>query len=185
MSDGVGVRNLLPDPKTVATSKWVVPSSRDMRVQMLSGNRLHLTNNANNADSYAYTQMALPAGTYRFGVEVSNPQGAPPANLLRVVIPPRTELAPATWDGVAGRVVTPPNTLPTDGTLEFRVMVGPNANCAVWVRQLFVMTEEDYQNMLARDIAWFDGDGIVTGGGLPSNRLYPHVDCRTALVVVA
>ena len=79
MSDGVGVRNLLPDPKTGATSKWVVPSSRDMRVQMLSGNRLHLTNNANNADSYAYTQMALPAGTYRFGVEVSNPQGAPAA----------------------------------------------------------------------------------------------------------
>ena len=168
MSDGAEAHNLLPDPKPVATAKWVVPSTRDVRVQMLSGNRLHLTNNANNADSYAYTQVALPAGTYRFGVEVSDPQGAPPANLLRVVIPPRTELAPAPWDGVAGRVVTPPNVLPTDGTLEFRVMVGPNANCAVWVRRLFVMTEEDYQQMIDRDIAWFDGDGIVTGGGASS-----------------
>ena len=166
MSDGVEVYNLLPDPKPVATVKWVVPSSRDVRVQMLSDNRLHLTNNANNADSYAYTQVQLPAGTYRFGVEVSDPQGAPPANLLRVVIPPRTELAPAPWDGTRGRVVTPPNTLPTDGTLEFRVMVGPNTNCAVWVRRLFVMTEEDYQHMLSSNITWFDGDGIVRGASL-------------------
>lgn len=184
MSD-LCARNLLPDPKPVATAKWVVPWSRYVRVQMLDANRLHLTNNANNADSYVYTQVALPAGTYRFGVEVSNPQGAPPANLLRVVIPPRTELAPAPWDGVAGRVVTPPNTLPTDGTLEFRVMVGPNANCAVWVRQLFVMTEEDYQHMLSSNITWFDGDGIVRGGGLPPSVFHPHVDCRRALVVVA
>ena len=61
-------RNLLPDPKPVATAKWVVPSSRDVHLQMLGANRLHLTNNANNADSYAYTQVQLPAGTYRFGV---------------------------------------------------------------------------------------------------------------------
>ena len=184
MSDSVYSYNLLPDPKPVATAKWVVPSSRDVRVQMLSANRLHLTNNANNADSYVYTQVALPAGTYRFGVEVSDSQGAPPANLLRVVIPPRTELAPAPWDGTRGRVVTPANTVPEDSTVEFRVMVGPNANCAVWVRRLFVMTEEDYQQMIDRDITWFDGDSIVLGG-LPPNGLYPHVDCRTALVVVA
>lgn len=152
------IRNLLPDPKPVSTAKWVVPSSRDVRVQMLDGNRLHLTNNADNADAYAYTQVALPAGTYRFGVEVSDPQGAPPAKLLRVVIPPRTELTPATWDGHAGRVVTPPNTLPADGTLEFRVMVGPNANCAVWVRRLFVMTDSDYQQMIDAGVEWFDGD---------------------------
>ncbi|RYQ21410.1 hypothetical protein PG2049B_1294 [Bifidobacterium pseudolongum subsp. globosum] len=163
MSD-LCARNLLPDPKPVATAKWVVPSSRDARLKMLDANRLHLTNNANNADSYAYTQVALPAGTYRFGVEVSNPQGAPPANLLRVVIPPRTELAPATWDGTPGRVVTPANTVPEDSTLEFRFMVGPNANCAVWVRHLFVMTEEDYQQMIAQGVTWFDGDGIVRGG---------------------
>ena len=106
-------------------------------------------------------------------------------NLLRVVIMPRTELTPATWDGQAGRIVTPANVVPEDSTVEFRVMVGPNANCAVWVRQLFVMSEEDYQQMISDGITWFDGDGIVAGGGLPSNRLYPHVDCRPALVVVA
>lgn len=156
-------RNLLPDPKPVATAKWVVPSSRNVHVQMLSDNRLHLTNNANNADSYAYTQVALSAGTYRFGVEVSDSQGAPPANLLRVVIPPRTELAPAPWDGTRGRVVTPANTVPEDSTVEFRVMVGPNANCAVWVRHLFVMTDEDYQHMINDNIEWFDGDSIVRG----------------------
>ena len=177
------IRNLLPDPKPTDTSDWVVPSSRDVRVQMLDGNRLHLTNNADNADSYVYTQVSLPAGQYRFGVEVSAPQGAAPTKLLRVVVPPRTELTPAIWDGQTGRVVTPPNTLPEDGKLEFRVMVGPNANCAVWVRQLFVMTEEDYQQMIARDITWFDGDSIVRGG-LPLSTFRPHVDMR-ALVVVA
>lgn len=159
------IRNLLPDPKPTDTSDWVVPSSRDVRVQMLDGNRLHLTNNADNADSYVYTQVSLPAGQYRFGVEVSAPQGAAPTKLLRVVVPPRTELTPATWDGTPGRVVTPANTVPEDSTVEFRVMVGPNANCAVWVRQLFVMSEEDYQQMISDGITWFDGDGIVAGGG--------------------
>lgn len=82
MSDGVEAHNLLPDPKPVATAKWVVPSGRDVRVQMLDRNRLHLTNNVDNADSYAYTQVALPADTYRFGVEVSDPQGAPPVDWI-------------------------------------------------------------------------------------------------------
>lgn len=67
MSDSVYSYNLLPDPKRVATAKWVVPSGRDVR---------------DNADSYAYTQVALPAGTYRFGVEVSDPQGAPPVDWI-------------------------------------------------------------------------------------------------------
>lgn len=152
------IRNLLPDPKPTDTSDWVVPSSRDVRVQMLDGNRLHLTNNADNADSYVYTQVSLPAGQYRFGVEVSAPQGAAPTKLLRVVVPPRTELTPAIWDGQTGRVVTPPNTLPEDGELEFRVMVGPTTGCAIWVRRLFVMTDDDWQRMLDAGIAWFDGD---------------------------
>ena len=155
------IRNLLPDPKPTDTSDWVVQSSRDVRVQMLDGNRLHLTNNADNADSYVYTQVSLPAGQYRFGVEVSAPQGAAPTKLLRVVVPPRTELTPAIWDGQTGRVVTPPNTLPEDGELEFRVMVGPTTGCAIWVRRLFVMTDDDWQRMLDAGIAWFDGDSRI------------------------
>ena len=164
MSDGVEAHNLLPNPKPTDTSAWKFYSQKDLRVQMLSDNRLHITNNANIPDSYICTQLQLPAGVYRFGAEVSTPQGAYASNLLRVVIMPRTELTPATWDGQAGRIVTPANSIPEDSTVEFRVMVGPNANCAVWVRQLFVMTEEDYQQMIARDITWFDGDSIVRGG---------------------
>ena len=162
MSD---IRNLLPDPKPSSTAKWSTYASKDISLQMLSDNRLHITNNSNIADSYIYTQLRLPAGTYRFGAEVSTPQGAYASNLLRVVIMPRTELTPATWDGQAGRIVTPANVVPEDSTVEFRVMVGPNANCAVWVRQLFVMSEEDYQQMISDGIMWFDGDGIVAGGG--------------------
>lgn len=82
MSDSVYSYNLLPNPKTTDTSAWKFYSQKDLRVQMLSDNRLHLTNNANNADSYVYTQVQLPAGTYRFGVEVSDPQGAPPVDWI-------------------------------------------------------------------------------------------------------
>lgn len=165
MSDSVYSYNLLPDPKPVDTADWAFYTGKSILLQMLSDNRLHITNQSGTPDSYVYTHLQLPAGTYRFGAEVSSPQGAYASNLLRVVIMPRTELTPATWDGQAGRIVTPANTIPEDSTVEFRVMVGPNKNCAVWVRQLFVMSEEDYQQMIARDITWFDGDGIVRGGG--------------------
>lgn len=158
------MRNLLPDPKPVDASRWGVGGGKNLTIQMLSDNRLHITNNADIPDSYIYTHLSLPAGTYRFGADVSNPQGAYASNLLRVVIMPRTELTPATWDGQAGRIVTPANVVPEDSTVQFRVMVGPNANCAVWVRQLFVMSEEDYQQMISDGITWFDGDGIVAGG---------------------
>ena len=156
-------RNLLPNPKPTSTAAWKYYASKDISLQMLSDNRLHITNNANIADSYVYTQLRLPAGVYRFGAEVSDPQGAYASNLLRVVIMPRPELTAATWDGTQGRVVTPANTVPEDSTVEFRIMVGQNANCAVWVRHLFVMTDSDYQQMIDAGITWFDGDSIVRG----------------------
>ena len=156
-------RNLLPNPKPTSTAAWKFYSQKNLTLQMLSDNRLHITNNANIPDSYIYTQLQLPAGVYRFGAEVSSPQGAYAPNLLRMVIMPRTELTAATWDGTQGRVVTPANTVPEDSTVEFRVMVGPNANCAVWVRHLFVITDSDYQQMIDAGITWFDGDSIVRG----------------------
>ena len=177
------LRNLIPNPKPTSTAAWKFYSQKDLRVQMLSDNRLHITNQSGTPDSYVYTHLKLPAGVYRFGAEVSAPQGTYASNLLRVVIMPRTELTAATWDGTPGRIVTPANSIPEDSTVEFRVMVGPNANCAIWVRQLFVMSEEDYQQMIARGVTWFDGDGIVRGG-LPLSTFRPHVDAR-ALAVVA
>lgn len=160
MSD---IRNLLPDPKPSSTAKWSTYASKDISLQMLSDNRLHITNNSNIPDSYIYTQVALPAGVYRFGAEVSYPQNGYAPNLLRVVIMPRTELTAATWDGTPGRIVTPANTVPEDSTVEFRVMVGPNAGSELWVRHLFVMTDSDYQQMIDAGITWFDGDSIVRG----------------------
>ena len=156
-------RNLLPNPKPTSTAAWKYYDSKNLTLQMLSDNRLHITNNSNIPDSYIYTQLQLPAGVYRFGVEVSYPQNGYAPNLLRVVIMPRTELTAATWNGTPGRIVTPANTVPEDSTVEFRVMVGPNANCAVWVRHLFVITDSDYQQMIDAGITWFDGDSIVRG----------------------
>ena len=155
------VRNLLPNPKPTSTAAWKFYSQKDLRVQMLSDNRLHITNNANIADSYIYTQLQLPAGTYRFGAEVSYPQTGYASNLLRMVVVPQTELDPAEWNGKPGRVVTPANKVDTDSTVEFRVMVGPNAGSELWVRHLFVMTDSDYQQMIDAGLEWFDGDSII------------------------
>lgn len=76
-------RNLLPDPKPVDTADWAFYTGKDIRLQMLSDNRLHITNQSGTPDSYVYTHLKLPAGTYRFGAEVSSPQGAYASNLLR------------------------------------------------------------------------------------------------------
>lgn len=157
------IRNLLPDPKPVDASRWGVGGGKNLTIQMLSGNRLHITNNADINDSYAYLWLTnVPAGVYRFGAEVSNPQTSFATNMLRMIkMPEGVELAPARWDGVPGRIVTPPGELTEDTHVELRVMVGPQKNSAIWVRQLFVMKEEDYQQMLTQNIEWFDGDSHI------------------------
>lgn len=127
---------------------------------MLNADRLHVMTNADIPDSYIYTQMTLPAGTYRFGAEASDAQNGFEPNLLRVVVTPSDELAPATRIGNKGHHVTPANTVDTESTVEFRVMVGPRKNSAVWVRHLFVMTEADYQLMDIANFRWFDGSLI-------------------------
>lgn len=96
------LRNLIPNPKPTSTAAWKFYSQKDLRVQMLSDNRLHITNQSGTPDSYVYTHLKLPAGTYRFGAEVSSPQNGYASNMLRMVKQqPTTELAPARWDGVA------------------------------------------------------------------------------------
>ena len=117
------LRNLIPNPKPTSTAAWKFYSQKDLRVQMLSDNRLHITNQSGTPDSYVYTHLKLPAGVYRFGAEVSAPQGTYASNLLRVVIMPRTELTAATWDGTPGRIVTPANSIPEDSTVEFLSLI--------------------------------------------------------------
>ena len=162
-------RNLLTNPKPTSVGKWGQGGGSNLTVRMLDGDRLHITNNIDRNDSYIYLWLTnIPAGTYRFGAEVSNPQNGYAIKMLCMLQQqPTKELAPALWDGVAGRLVTPANEITKDGPVELRIVVGPKQNSAVWVRQLFLMTEEDYQQMIAQGVTWFDGDGIVRGGGLP------------------
>ena len=156
----MSLRNLLHDPRPTSPSQWRWYASKNLTVQMMGDDRLIVTNNEDIPDSYIYTQMTLPAGTYRFGAEASYAQNGYDPNLLRVVVAPRDELAPATWTGNKGHYVTPANTIDTESTVEFRVMVGPRKNSAVWVRHLFVMTEADYQLMDIANFRWFDGSLI-------------------------
>lgn len=159
------IRNLLPNPKPTSVGAWRQGGGSNLTVRMLDGDKLHITNNMDRNDSYIYLWLTdIPAGTYRFGAEVSDPQNGYADNMLRMVKQnPTTELDPARWDGVAGRIVTPANEITEAGSVGLRVMVGAKQNSAVWVRHLFLMTDEDYQQMIAQGVTWFDGDGIVRG----------------------
>nr|DAU79605.1 MAG TPA: hypothetical protein [Caudoviricetes sp.] len=70
-------------------------------------------------------------------------------------------------------------------TQDLRVLFqAPNKAASVAYEKMLLCTAEDYEAMLAANVEWFSGDMTIRGG-LPSRRLYPHVDRRAALVVVA
>lgn len=156
------IRNLLPNPKPVNVSAWSVGSGKDISISMNDDGWMQVTNNKTVNDSYVYAHIQLPAGSWRYGAELDNPVGDFAGNELRFIrLNPIQEMEKASWDGTPGRIVTPANTLETSTQVELRIMAGANAGDAVRVRRLFVMTEEDYQQMLAKQITWFDGDSIV------------------------
>lgn len=72
-------------------------------------------------------------------------------------------------------------------TQNLRVLFqAPNKAARVAYERMLLCTAEDYEAMLAANVEWFSGTTYLRpGGGLPSRRLYPHVDYRHALVVVA
>ncbi len=76
-------------------------------------------------------------------------------------------------------------TNPVQQSLRF-LFQAPNKAASVAYEKMLLCTAEDYEAMLAAGVEWFSGDMTVPpGGGLPSRRLYPHVDRCCALVVVA
>lgn len=62
------------------------------------------------------------------------------------------------------------------------LLVAPaKAQGAMSVRELIITTQEDWTQMIAKHIRWFDGDTILGVGGLDSLATHPH----HTLVVVA
>lgn len=161
----VEMRNLLPDPRPFTESKWTAKGGM-LRVARHDNDRLYLQTQQDSSDVFAYTSLSLPAGTYRFGAEISAPQGSYATNALRFIRHnPMQELSNATWAGTAGRYVTPATTLTEQTQVQLRIMCGPKANDAIWYRHLFLMTEADYQHMLTLGVDWFCGDGIDRNEG--------------------
>ena len=161
MSRSIYVYNRLPDPKPASVSAWAVGGGRDITRTLTPDGWLQLTNNATHADPFVFTRLSLPAGAWRFGAEMDAATTGYADNQLRFIhLNPVYEMRRAEWDGTAGRIVTPPNKLDADSNVELRLMVGPSAGDTVRVRHLCVMTDDDYQLMLASNVTWFDGNTV-------------------------
>lgn len=158
--------NLLNNPRPFDMTGWQSCSPAKLAVVRHDDDRLFLSTVADGNDLFAFTRLTVPAGTYRFGAQISTPQGSYASNALRFIqFNPTKELLNATWDGRPGRYVTRANTLTQETQIELRVMCGPKANDAVWYRHLFLMTEADYQHMLTLGVDWFCGGGYDRNGG--------------------
>lgn len=161
--------NLLNNPRPYNMTGWQSCSPAKLAVVRHDDDRLFLSTREDGADLFAFTRLTVPAGTYRFGAQISTPQGTYAKNALRFIrLNPIQEMLNATWAGVPGRYVTAANTLTQETQIELRVMCGPKANDAVWYRHLFLMSDADYQSMLDCNVSWFCGDGYDrNGGGVP------------------
>ena len=155
------MRNFLPNPRPFSMTGWQSCSPAKLAVARHDGDRLFLSTREDGADLFAFTRLTVPAGTWRFGAQISSPQGTYAKNALRFIrLNPMQEMLNATWAGVPGRYVTAANTLTQETQIELRVMCGPKAGDSVWYRHLFLMTEADYQHMLTLGVDWFCGGGI-------------------------
>ncbi|RYN13514.1 hypothetical protein PG2006B_1088 [Bifidobacterium animalis subsp. animalis] len=164
----MSLTNYLADPRPYSAAKWT-PKSDVLTVSRYDNDRLFLQTTRDSVDVYAYTRLTLPAGTYRFGAEISYPQVSYASNPLRFIrLNPMQEMLNATWTGVHGRYVTGANTLTEQTQVELRVMCGPQAHSQIWYRHLFLMTDDDYQTMRDEAIEWFCGDEYESGGGASS-----------------
>lgn len=180
------MRNLLNDPRPYSTRGWQSCDATKLAVAHHDDDRLFLSTLADGADFFAFTRLTVPAGTYRFGAQISSPQNGYAPNALRFIRHnPTKELLNATWEGKPGRYVTGANTFTQDTLIELRCMCGPKANDAVWYRHLFLMTDADYQSMLDLDVDWFCGDGYDHNGGWgrPGDVLTGYPPCEHWVVV--
>ena len=163
------MRNLLHNPRPFDMSGWQSGNAAKLAVARHDDDRLFLSTREDGAYLFAFTRLTVPAGTYRFGAEISTPQNGYAPNALRFIrLNPTAEMFNAIWEGKPGRYVTAANTLTQETQIELRCMCGPKANDAVWYRHLFLMSDADYQHMLDLDVDWFCGDGYDrNGGGVP------------------
>lgn len=179
------MRNLLPNPRPYNMTGWQSVNEQKLAVARHDDDRLFLSVREDGADLFAFTRLTVPAGTYRFGAQISAPQGTYAKNALRFIqLNPTKELLNATWEGKPGRYVTGANTLTQETQIELRVMCGPKVGDAVWYRHLFLMTEADYQHMLTLGVDWFYGDGYDrNGGGRLVDALVGYPPCEHWMVV--
>lgn len=79
------MRNFLPNPRPFDMSGWQSVDARKLSVLRRDDDRLLLLTHADGDDLFAFTRLTVPAGTWRFGAQISDPQGGYARNALRFI----------------------------------------------------------------------------------------------------
>lgn len=182
------IRNLFTDPLPAGTGTWSVDNGNNKGTPAtctVTGSQLLVQGYETTSNAYVVRNVPnVPAGEYVLSVKsVSGTSPTFYGNRLFLI-------ADSMWH-ILG--IVPSSKLNARGVLQFdnpstrglRVLFqAPNKANRVAYERMLLCTAEDYEAMLAAGVEWFSGDMTIRGG-LPPRRLYPHVDRRTALVVVA
>lgn len=174
------IRNLILNPKPSSMAGWMRFGDCDVHM-VEAGDAICVRNNSGGGGRGIDLSMpSIPAGEY---VAACSSDFAEYERDETVLLIKKNEkyIAVNRFDGsheyIASFVLADPGC---------NIIITPPAaqGAAVNVKRFLMCTKEDWEQMQALHVAWFDGDGIVPGGGLPPSVFHPYVD-RCALVVVA
>lgn len=179
------IRNLFTDPVPTGSGTWMANSPGTAGVSFADG-QLLVQGYETTGNTFVYRSMpGMSAGDYVLSF-ISKSDSSPTFFGNRVCAATNGKWhilgvvgADALNSGRALLRLTNPQQ--QDLNILFQA---PNKASSVAYEKILLCTAEDYDAMLAAGVEWFSGDMTIRGG-LPSRRLYPHVDRCCALVVVA
>lgn len=161
--------NLITNPKPVnGTDGWVVfGGSSNIEFRLTANRHAYYVRNITGGGGRGiqYELADLPPGDYCYGLSVHAPSHQSGETLALINVNNTYPSAIRAVESADWRWCTGAFTLHDTGC---KLMVTPPAaaNTAMSVRHFIVATREDWNAMTKHDIPWFDGDGIVRGGGL-------------------
>lgn len=186
-SESIEIHNLFTDPVPTGSGTWTVNQPDKADVFFTNG-QLLVQGYETTANTFVYRGVpGMSAGDYV--LSFTSKSGSSPTffgNRIGVVTNGKWHILGVVDDAALnnGRAIL---RFTNPETQNLRVLFqAPNKAARVAYERMLLCTAEDYEAMLAANVEWFSGTTYLRpGGGLPSRRLYPHVDYRHALVVVA
>lgn len=185
MSESIEIHNLFTDPVPTGSGTWTVNNPDKADVSFANG-QLLVQGYETTVKTFVYRSVpGVSAGDYV--LSFISKSGSSPTffeNRVCAVTNSNWRILGVVDDAALnnGRAILQ---FSNPKAQNLRVLFqAPDEAARVAYERMLLCTAEDYEAMLAANVAWFSGSAYIASGGLPANRLYPHVDMR-ALVVVA